>query len=410
MPININLSPCPDVFIKNTDLSYTATTESGSIFQLPNIIITNSTGDTINTIPSVVNYVIPDVNWIDSDGTPYSTPYGETISASTCDSPLLSITVYSDSGFTTTITGATWNDSVYIYPTPSNFTPTSYTYILPDMVGGFNTFTSTTYYEWYVEGLGNYNLTVIASDGVNQAIGYYNFEVTDYIHPIVNDASNIARYSFENDSDLIFNGSSISQVNDLTGNGLHLIQPSAAGQPTIYSTLSPTGRQVADFDNKQMYNTFGGGSPIDYTDITFAFVMSNDGAGNTTRVGRITKTGQNDFNGVNSVAMQENRFEKINGNGAGSVFVKYDRTLCVVFYRLVSATQIWTDVFTVDGLQRSFTGLFPLVGTITYENVIMGLNNPNDTKIGEWHFIGRKLSDVEVQSYGEYLRKKWTGV
>lgn len=351
-------------------------------------------------------FTTPNINlmktYIDLYATSGSLPGG---SSNTVD-----LIVYDNLIDLNTLTQSNWNESVYLYPTPNGFTPTQYTYIVPNMKGDYDIFTSSSHYQWQVSGLGDYELFVIAENGSDSAVSSYQFEVTDYVHPIVNDVSNIARYSFENNSDLIFNGSSISQVNDLTGNGLHLIQSSAAFQPTIYSTLSPTGRQVADFDSKNMFNTFGGGSPNDYTDITFAFVMSNDGAGNTTRVGRITKTGQNDFNGNNSVAMQETRFEKINGNGVGSVFVKYDRTLCVVFYRLVSLSQIWTDVFTVDGLQRSFTGLFPSVGTITYENVNMGLNNVNESKIGEWHFIGRKLSDVEVQSYGEYLRKKWTGV
>jgi len=101
--VGFTATTCQPVTIINSGSTYSASTSAGSTFQLPNITISNTTGTTITTIPSVENYIIPDVNWTDSDGTNYSTPYGEPISATTCDS----LTVSATSSSSTVVFGDT---------------------------------------------------------------------------------------------------------------------------------------------------------------------------------------------------------------------------------------------------------------------------------------------------------------
>lgn len=79
MAIRIITQNCPDASITNSGSTYSATVVGGGALQLPNITISNSTGDTITTIPSVVDYAIPDVNWTDSNLTPQTTEYGQPI-------------------------------------------------------------------------------------------------------------------------------------------------------------------------------------------------------------------------------------------------------------------------------------------------------------------------------------------
>lgn len=84
-----------------------------------------------------------------------------------------------------TLTQSNWGDTVYLYPTPSGFTPTEYTYYVPNESGYYDIFTSSSSFEWNIEAAGNYEITVIASDGTNQAIDTYDFEAIglplDYI-------------------------------------------------------------------------------------------------------------------------------------------------------------------------------------------------------------------------------------
>jgi hypothetical protein len=298
-----------------------------------------------------------------------------------------------------------YNGTVTITATPVGITPASYTFYLQSDSGEYTTITQVSnVYVWAIDFIDSANVFVSCTDGSSNILSNSVLITVNYEHPIVNDASNIARYSFENNSDLIFNGSNISQVNDLTGNGYHLSNASAAQQPSIYSTLTVTGRQYARFVSDQLAIALASGT--NYTDMTICLVMGCDGNAQTVRVGSIVQAGQNDFNGPDSIAMQEARMEKASGGGGG----KYDRKLSILFFRNVEGVGTITDFFTSDGRQLTGPVNNASNGGLTYQQVNMARTNPNGVNIAEWHFIGRKLSDAETQSYGEYLRKKWLGV
>ena len=85
--VGFTATTCQNVTIINSGSTYTATTAAGSTFELPNITIYNTSGVTITTLPSVVDYTIPNVDWTDSDGSPQTTVYGNPIVATTCNPP-----------------------------------------------------------------------------------------------------------------------------------------------------------------------------------------------------------------------------------------------------------------------------------------------------------------------------------
>lgn len=103
---------CDPVTIINSGTTYSASTPANSTFILPNISIDNTLGSLIDIIPSVVNYTIPNVNWTDSDGANYSTPYGESI---TCIPEVKDLTMYiniSEGDNLSTFTTMVGNDGV----------------------------------------------------------------------------------------------------------------------------------------------------------------------------------------------------------------------------------------------------------------------------------------------------------
>jgi hypothetical protein len=330
-----------------------------------------------------------------------ATPTGnEALSA---DGGTLTIEVFSDAGLTTPIISADFGAIVYIKANPTGIVPTSYTFSIDGSKDKVISQSGDTYV-WTIDNAGAVLITARATDGSGATANATAFSFTAILtSAIITDASNVARYSFEDDADLTFNGSNISQVNDLTGNGNHLLNTSAAQQPFISSHTTETGKQYARFEGDQLYTTFG--SAVDYSDITFAMVLGCDDNINTKRIASITKTGQNDFNGANSIAFAEALIQK---SGLQKT-VKYSEQLSVIILRISQGVGSYVDFFLADGRQISSIILSGSIGSITYENVNMGRVNPN-MNWAEWHIIGRKLTDVEAASYGEYLRAKWLGV
>jgi hypothetical protein len=321
----------------------------------------------------------------------------------------LTIGVYSDAGLTTAITTAVYGETVYFNIVASNpEIVTTYGFAVPnDIIGESYSIIEqgTATYTWVIDSVGELDLRAyILTSTSATATDATPFAFTVTPISLVTDASTIARYSFEDDTNMVFNGSTISEINDLSGNGYHLSNASAAQQPSIYSTLTVTGRQYARFVSDQLAIALASGT--NYTDMTICLVMGCDGNSPTTRVGSIVQAGQNDFNGADSIAMQETRMEKASGGGGG----KYDRELSILFFRNVEGVGTITDFFTSDGRQLTYPVNNASNGGLTYQQVNMGRTNPSGVNIAEWHFIGRKLSDAETQSYGEYLRKKWLGV
>jgi hypothetical protein len=315
----------------------------------------------------------------------------------------LTIGVFSDVGLTTPVTSGNYGAIVYIKANPTGIVPTSYTFSIDGSKDKVISQSGDTYV-WTIDNAGAVLITARATDGSGATANATAFSFTAILtSAIITDASNVARYSFEDDADLTFNGSNISQVNDLTGNGNHLLNASAAQQPFISSYTTETGKQYARFEGDQLYATFG--SAVDYSDITFAMVLGCDDNINVRRIAWISKTGQYDFNGANSIAFCEALIQKA---GFGAI-VKYSTQLSVVILRISQGVGGYVDYFLADGRQKSFIILNGSVGSITYQNVNMGGNNAN-MNWAEWHIIGRKLTDVETASYGEYLRAKWLGV
>jgi len=257
---------CDPADISNSDFSYSNTIPSGGSLVLPDIDITNTDSDLIDTIPSVVNYTIQDVDWTDSDGSTYSTPYGQSIVATPCGAAEVQLIVYDNLVEFNPLTQSTWGDNVYLYPTATGFTPTEYTYYVPNESGYYDIFTSSTYFEWDIEAAGNYQLMVIASDGTNQAVGTYDFEAIglplDYVKSCISSALafkpllssftasivNIRRSSDNASSDftydelidgtaLTFVGSGnigfLTRIYDQSGNGREIFQTIAGWQGII---------------------------------------------------------------------------------------------------------------------------------------------------------------------------------
>jgi len=181
LPINYTgITPppftCEPVTIFNSNLSFTYSVPSGGNYELPDMII-ESTGTAFSdTAPSVSTYTINDIIWTDSDGLTYSAEYGSDIVATPCVGAEVSLIVYDNLVDFNPLTQSNWGDNVYLYPTPSNFTPTLYTYYVPNESGYYDIFTSSTYFEWNIEAAGDFELMVVASDGINEAVATYNFE------------------------------------------------------------------------------------------------------------------------------------------------------------------------------------------------------------------------------------------
>lgn len=406
----------PDpVTIQLNGVTYT-TAASGTTF---NQVVENAGGVSVGTSAnpsvvanSVINFNGSDVDEVKAEDTfPFFVKQGgvnvgsydqltKTVTVPTSAAPSVTIGAFSDAGHTTPITSSDWNSTVYLKVESSGVTPTNYLiyarrgkHIKNIVEQSGNTYT------WTTDIVGQYTIVAEADDGSIFAFDELTFTVNEI--SLANDASSVARWTFEDDSYLTFNGSTISQITDANGNGKTLIQSSAAIQPEISSYTSATGLQFARFVSDMLQNTYA--SPVNYPNITFILVMGCDGNSSTTRVGRITKTGEVDFSGTNSIAMQETRMQKSGAGGGG----KYDRELSVLVYRIESGVTTYTDFFTCERQLSSTLGV--PTGGIEFENVFMGMNNADGVNVAEWHFIGRKLSDAETANYGNYMNDKWNG-
>lgn len=121
--------------VRNSDSSYSTTVASGATLVLPDITVTDSDGST-STVPSVQDVTC----------TPCPVVQGLTVDASTTTPAL--------------------GDSVTITATPTNITPTSYTFYLPKIDGSIETVTQAgNSYVWTAEGNGAVEVTVSATDG-----------------------------------------------------------------------------------------------------------------------------------------------------------------------------------------------------------------------------------------------------
>jgi len=393
---------CADATVENSDASYSTTVASGGTLVVPDTTI-NVNGSLLVNQPSTItkNVIVKYVN-----GTPVGSIVGGEVEVpNPASSGTVSIGVFSDAGHTNPITTQDWEGTVYIKATPTNITPTNYSFAFKrNGVVLLLVEQASNEYTWTVNVTGAIKIEVVATDVTDlSAFADMNFTVND--HAIVSDVSNIARYSFENDADLVFNGSTISQVNDLTGNGLHLVNASAGQQPSIDPVLTSTGLQFADFTGKQLANTFL--TPVDYTDFTLILVYGTNLYGLSNKIGEIYKTGEVSTNGLHSIAINATRFDKKSSNG----LYKSGLDLSVTIYRYQEnggSNIIEIDTF-ILGRQDTYYYTGSGNGTLTYENVNMGLL-ATELREAEHHYIGRRLSDAETESYGNYLRAKWIGI
>jgi hypothetical protein len=161
--------------------------------------ITNTDNDPIATVTvasgATEPYEIPNVDWTQSDGSPQSTPYGDTIVCTPCQIPnSISLSV-SDSN-------PDLGDSVTITATPSaGYSPTSYTFSLPRINGEtVNVVQASNVYVWTAEGNGSVTINVCSTDGTDTAA---NMISVDVVFPFIADeyASMSASYGLFKASD-----------------------------------------------------------------------------------------------------------------------------------------------------------------------------------------------------------------
>lgn len=102
IPFDAGVSPvgpliCPDGTVFNSSGSYVASVESDGELELPDTPISSSAGNFTDTTPSVLDgYTIADVDWTDSDGTPMTSEYGDTITCTPASVLEISLAVSDD--------------------------------------------------------------------------------------------------------------------------------------------------------------------------------------------------------------------------------------------------------------------------------------------------------------------------
>lgn len=148
--------------IYNSDSGYTQQVLAGSDLTLPDTPIFSSASGFSVTTPSVTTgYTIPDVTWVDSDGSTGTTEYGDLITCTPVQQPLqANIVAYADSGATSAITSTTYGNIVYLRIETTGATAVeNYIFELPkydntryDYVQTGDTFawTADTYGKWSI--------------------------------------------------------------------------------------------------------------------------------------------------------------------------------------------------------------------------------------------------------------------
>ena len=132
---------CADATVENSDQSYQTTVASGATLVLPDIDFTDSHGVTTQ-VPSVQDII----------ATPCSPSVSVSVSLSD-DTPKL--------GQVITITA-----------TATGITPTSYSFLLQQLDGSFTSVVqASNTYDWTVSKYDAFNVTVVATDGVDAGVG-----------------------------------------------------------------------------------------------------------------------------------------------------------------------------------------------------------------------------------------------
>jgi len=101
-------------------------------------------------------------------------------------------------------------------------------------------------------------------------------------------------------SSITLNGSNVSQLNDLSGNGRNLTQSTASSQPA-YVTAASNGNNVMRFTSAQalQFNSANTGSAYTVTSQSIFFALfPTNAAANQARVFSQQIAGQNDFSGT----------------------------------------------------------------------------------------------------------------
>lgn len=139
---------CDDGNVRNSDSTYTNTVASGGTLVLPDITVTDSDGST-SSVPSV------------QDVTCTPCPVVKSLSVGASD------------------TTPDLGDSITITATPSNITPTSYTFYLPKINGEIESVTQVgNTYVWTAEGNGLVDVVVSATDGTDTVHSCVDVDVT----------------------------------------------------------------------------------------------------------------------------------------------------------------------------------------------------------------------------------------
>jgi len=213
------------------------------------------------------------------------------------------------------------------------------------------------------------------------------------------------------ESSVTLNGSTVSQVNDLSGNGLHATQPTAANQPTYASTIN--GRRVVTTTDSPATNLFVVDPVAANTGLSLFAVLRREGSSSrhlTFGVGANSEqvtagaTGwvalfQSGINAAASFANNTTQAAVPGGfsNNETAVFALTHSGSEIINYKNGSASATGSSVV---GLSATFARLY--ISGRTDAGV-----NATPQSAGEVLLYTRVVSAAERQRIERYLGKKW---
>jgi hypothetical protein len=215
------------------------------------------------------------------------------------------------------------------------------------------------------------------------------------------------------ESSVTLNGSTVSQVNDLSGNGLHATQPTAANQPTYAGTLN--GRRVVTTSVSPATNLFVTNPIAANTGLTIFSVLKKlaDTANArhislTVTTGELVLAGQDGWlplyrDAANSAA------SFADGVNASVVPGGFAANETAVFTLTNSGTQV---INYKNGQAGSTTAISAGLSATFQRLYISGridsaATNPVSQDVGEVLVYTRVVSAAERQRIERYLGKKW---
>jgi hypothetical protein len=223
------------------------------------------------------------------------------------------------------------------------------------------------------------------------------------------------------DSSLTFNGNTVSEWRDLSGNGRHFAQGTAGAQPDGV-TRTQNGRRVLDFDATR----FMTGNAASLT------TLRNVPGATAVIVARLDQTSRNGafFNFSTAVGVSFARFQMGQSTTIGGTYVGgrrldansfaatpfSDNTNSQILTGVLNYSAASAFIYSNGSLQASNTSFqtsgnsddtsHAAVSLANNSNTLSG-SQPHDGWIGEMLVWSRALADLERQRVERYLGRKW---